>query len=200
MSTTHTVAQGDTLLGLAKKYGFASVEPILKHEKNEKLSYEKNPERRKTNPNPDILTPGEQIFIPDIETAHFTVKTGERHTFLRRPMKDYIPVYLSFWCVDDDGAPYAGKDYRLDVEGDLFTGTTGEKGELSAGVNPKAEKARLTVFPSPHLRDLAVTWNLVIKPNADEANKVKDDADQDVVLGKPGVAAAAASGSAPKKA
>jgi hypothetical protein len=186
MPQTHTVKEGETLVDVAKKYGFASVEPILSHEKNAKLDYRRTPERRLSHPNPNVLGAGEQVFIPDIEKATFPCATGRRHTFVRKKMKDYIPMFLSVWAKDEDGHPYPKKRFRLEIAGEVFTGTTGPKGEIAVGVNPDAEKAELTVWQYPDLPDSALSWELVIKASADEADKVEDETEEKVVLTKPG--------------
>ena len=57
MGTYHTVVQGEYLSGIAKKYGFSSHKKIWDHAQNAEL--------KKQRQNPNVIFPGDQLFIPD---------------------------------------------------------------------------------------------------------------------------------------
>ena len=60
MGATHTVQQCEYLSLIAKIYGFASYKTIWDHDGNADL--------REQRQNPNILLPGDLVFIPDKET------------------------------------------------------------------------------------------------------------------------------------
>src|SRR5436190_13024735 len=71
MATTHKVEQGECLSSVAKKYGFANWRTIYQHPQNAEF--------REKRPNPNIIYPGDLIFIPDPELKEKSVQTEKRH-------------------------------------------------------------------------------------------------------------------------
>ena len=57
MSSVHTVVQGEHLSGIANKYGFTSYKTIWDHAQNAEL--------KKKRQNPNVIFPGDELFIPD---------------------------------------------------------------------------------------------------------------------------------------
>ena len=57
MATTHIVKRGENLPMIAKKYGFHDWKTIYDHPNNREF--------RKKRPNPNLILPGDQLFIPD---------------------------------------------------------------------------------------------------------------------------------------
>ncbi len=66
MGEMYEVKKGDYLAKIAKEHGIADWTDIYKHDKNKKFK-----EKR---PNPNILLPGEKIYIPDV-----TYRSGRTH-------------------------------------------------------------------------------------------------------------------------
>jgi N-acetylmuramoyl-L-alanine amidase len=73
MSSTHTVAQGEYLSGIAKHYGFANHVTIWNHPQNAAL--------KKLRVNPNVLLPGDQAFIPDKAPKQESAPTGRTSRF-----------------------------------------------------------------------------------------------------------------------
>src|SRR5260370_36720170 len=59
MTIQHTVTQGEHLSRIAKRYGFSDHRTIWDHARNAALKQEHQ--------NPNVLFPGDQLFIPDRE-------------------------------------------------------------------------------------------------------------------------------------
>ncbi|HEY6945459.1 MAG TPA: LysM domain-containing protein, partial [Candidatus Acidoferrum sp.] len=71
MSETHIVEQGEHLSQIAKKYGFPDYKIVWDHPENADL--------KKLRKNPNILFPGDQVFIPDKEEKEESGPTDKRH-------------------------------------------------------------------------------------------------------------------------
>src|SRR5262245_13433434 len=73
MSNHHIVIQGEHLSSIARKYGFTSYKTIWDHGKNAELKKERQ--------NPNVLFPGDELFIPDKEEKEESRETEEKHRF-----------------------------------------------------------------------------------------------------------------------
>lgn len=173
MATTYTVQAGDTLAGIAFDHGFRSWETIYNHPQNAAL--------RARRPNPSELYVGDQIYIPDKTTRTVELRAfgpnddpGRKYAFVLKTLKTYISLYLE----DEDGAPYANKDYEVTiVAGDkeeTYTGTTGADGLLAQSVAPKARSCVITLWPDKtgHPAE-TVTWTFEL--GATTPDQVRQD-------------------------
>src|SRR5262245_51865590 len=74
----HRVKQGEHLSRLAQQYGFSDYCTIWNHPQNAELKRKRN--------NPNVLYPGDILFIPDRELCEEVRPTDQCHAFvLRRP-------------------------------------------------------------------------------------------------------------------
>ena len=73
MSKIHIVEQGEHLSGIAAQNGFSSFRVIWDHPQNAELK-----QKRK---NPNILFPGDRLFIPDKELREESRATDQLHRF-----------------------------------------------------------------------------------------------------------------------
>lgn len=73
MPQVHAVKQGEHVSGIAAVYGFSSYRSIWNHPENENL--------KKLRKNPNVLYPGDSLYIPDRETREEAKQTEQRHTF-----------------------------------------------------------------------------------------------------------------------
>src|SRR5215471_991628 len=69
----HIVKQGECLSRIAASYGFRDYRTIYDHPKNAEF--------RKLRPNPNIIFPGDVIFIPDKALKNESVPTAKVHRF-----------------------------------------------------------------------------------------------------------------------
>jgi hypothetical protein len=74
MASIHIVEDGEHLSGIAQKFGFPSIQPILDHPENSEF--------KKLRPNPNTLAPGDKIFIPDLELREESGSTEQRLRFV----------------------------------------------------------------------------------------------------------------------
>ena len=131
MSTLHTVKQGEYLSSIAKSYGLANSRLIWDHPENAKLK-----QKRK---NPNILFPGDTLFIPDGETLQDPFMTGQRYHFRLTTLKLRLKVS------DVSGQPLKNTPCKVEVEGDTTDLTTDGNGLVERNIPPSAENGVLTI-------------------------------------------------------
>jgi N-acetylmuramoyl-L-alanine amidase len=131
---THQVRRGDTIVQIAKKYGFRSIAPIWDHPNNAAL--------RAQRPNPFVLSQGDQVFIPEKEMEDYSCETNQRHVFRVKNMKQSLRQKL----LDGGDRPLAGKKYELSVAGKQYNGVTDGSGELSVEIPLDAKTGELKLW------------------------------------------------------
>jgi N-acetylmuramoyl-L-alanine amidase len=132
MTTRHTVEQGESLLGLADRYGVPP-DYILDHPDNRELRDRK----RKTS----ILHPGDVLTIPDPVPKVVEGETGRRHRFRLQTRRVTLRVRLS--GPDED---WANEPYKLILQGgEERTGTLDAEGQMEEEVPADTPRAVLRV-------------------------------------------------------
>ena len=138
----YTVRQGDCLSSIAKQHGLGDWRTIYDHPQNAAL--------RASRPNPNIICPGDILFVPDRTLRWENARTKQRHRF-----EIGVPRQLLRLVVQDaDGIRIANTAYELTVDGQAFTGTTDGNGQLEAQIAVDAREGRL--------RTGAYEWELKI--------------------------------------
>ncbi|MCI0329966.1 MAG: peptidoglycan-binding protein [candidate division Zixibacteria bacterium] len=150
MATIHKVKQGECLSSIAQKYGFPDWKKIYNHPENKDFK-----EKR---PNPNVLYPGDKIFIPDKEEKEESCGTESKHTFKVKRLKTWLRLALK----DEKGDVFAGKKYKLAVGGQLYEGTTDSDGLIEHQIPADEEAGKLTVWLNEDGSGEGVTWNLKI--------------------------------------
>src|SRR5438128_1953254 len=93
MGKYHEVIQGEHLTSIAKAYHFSDYRTIYEHSENARL--------REKRPDPNVLLPGDLIFIPDKETKEEDGQTEKRHRFKVRAPKLVLRLIIK----DEEGQP-----------------------------------------------------------------------------------------------
>ena len=144
MSDTHTVEQGEYLASIAKDYGFSDWHTIYDHPQNADL--------KKKRPNPNILFPGDELFIPDKVPKHESCATEKKHRFQIRVPKASLRIVLK----DSDGKALANQPYTLTVAWITYNGTTDGAGSLQQKIPIGIESGEIS------LDKLGLLWTLNI--------------------------------------
>jgi len=131
---TYSVKQGDHLLKIAKKHGFADYHNIWDHPQNNELK------RRRQNPN--ILYPGDRLYIPEKELKEESGATEQRHRFKTRGETLMLRIVLK----NIDGQPIANQRCDLDIEGEVYPLTTDGQGQIEQQIPKSAEGGTLTLI------------------------------------------------------
>ena len=133
----YIVKQGDTLRSMALASGIADWKTI--YDAAENAAFKQKCESGARDPN--ILFPGEEIFIPNREMKHDPAATDARHTFrVPLPPKTKLSIVLEL----ADGTAMADQAWTLVVAGQTYSGTTGEDGLVEAEIAADAQNGTLT--------------------------------------------------------
>jgi hypothetical protein len=141
--TDHTVLQGEHLARIALRYGFLDWQSVYEHPKNAEL--------RSRRPNPNVLLPGDKVYIPDIRSKGAACSTGRTHIF-RLAGEHCVRIVVK----DASGKPYANAKYQMTIGDEVRGGTTDDKGALYEYVRKSTEDAELKLL------DLGLGWTLKI--------------------------------------
>lgn len=90
--------------------------------------------------NPNILCPGDRLYIPERELKHHPSATDRRHRFVRKGVPETLSLTLR-----REGKPLAGEPYTLHVGAVKHSGTTDSQGRVQVPIVPDAESAMLIV-------------------------------------------------------
>lgn len=134
MATYHTVEQGEHLSRIAAKYGFANYRTIWDHPQNAELKQKRQ--------NPNVLFPGDRLYIPDKQQKTESRPTEQRHRF----QVSVRPVVLRIVVKNVDDQPIANTDCQLQVDGNVYQLTTNGNGQIEQKIPKTAESGKLTIL------------------------------------------------------
>jgi N-acetylmuramoyl-L-alanine amidase len=127
----HTIRQGECITSIVDKYGLFW-ETVWDHAQNAELKQQLQ--------NPNVLQPGDELFIPDKEVKEENCAPEQKHRFRKKG----IPAMLCLRLLDND-EPRADESYTLEVDGESFSGTTDAEGRLKQRIAPGAKQVKLLV-------------------------------------------------------
>lgn len=147
-SSIHIVKSGDCLHRLAKRHGFADWRTIYEHADNADF--------REKRPNPNVIYPGDEVHIPELEPTDFSRDTDSRHTFkVKRPR-----MMMRIEVRDETDTPLAGKAFELELGNELHEGTTDGDGIVEQEVAEGDEAGELTVWLSDNREAERYVWEI----------------------------------------
>jgi N-acetylmuramoyl-L-alanine amidase len=161
MPENYTVQDGDCIGNIAHSRGF-DWKTIWNHPENAALKG-----RRK---DPNLLSPGDVVHIPDLRVQEKDCATDAKHTFTVKGARARFRIKLlsekkdpqktagasggeaayedpDFKTKSRTDEPLANVPYVLDVDGKLIDGVTGADGVIDVPIPPGARRAKLTLNP-----------------------------------------------------
>ncbi len=126
----HTVKQGDCIASIAFKYGFFP-DSIWNDPDNRELKDERE--------DPNVLLPGDAVYIREKEEKEESCAAEKRHRFKRKGVPEKLMVQFK-----RAGEPRADADYTLDIDGTLSEGKTDGDGKVEVAIPPNARKGKIT--------------------------------------------------------
>jgi N-acetylmuramoyl-L-alanine amidase len=135
MPTPYAVQQGDCLSSIGKQFGM-----------NWKTIWNDghNADLKSLRKDPNVLYPGDQLIIPDLNPRTENGASGQRHKFVRKgvPAKLKIRVQL---LAAGKAKQLSGEQYELHVDGKTSKGSLDGSGMLTLSIPPDASSAYLRV-------------------------------------------------------
>jgi hypothetical protein len=131
MPVNHTVAQGDCLSNIADRFGFLP---------QTLWSLPDNADLKRTRQDPNVLFPGDVVFVPDKRLRVEARGTDQQHVFKRKGVPAKMRVRLT-----DDGQPRANVAYQLEIDGVWSTGFSSADGLIEHGIPPGAKRGKLLI-------------------------------------------------------
>jgi hypothetical protein len=132
----YTVQQGDYLSKIAKQHGIADYRTLWNHPKNKKL--------KELRVNPNVLYPGDVVFVPETETKKESRSTDKKWTF-ETSLK--VPK-LRIAVLDLTGKAVGGTSCELKVTGaeDIASQKTDANGMVERPIPADAENGQLKLI------------------------------------------------------
>ncbi len=134
MSITHIVKQGEHATRIARRFGFLNFLTIWNHPRNAAL--------KKLRKNPNVLFPGDSLFVPDKQFKKESRPTSKTHRFV-------IPVkrlMLRIVIQNYSRKPIAGTECDLQVEDKSEHLVTNGNGQIEQLILPTVEIAKLNIL------------------------------------------------------
>jgi hypothetical protein len=157
MGENYSIQQGESLVTIAHKFGFLNYTTIYNHPQNVDF--------RKLRPNPNLIHPGDLLYIPDKEQKEVARATGQAHTFVVKRDVRRIEIKV----LDIDGEALTQTPYKLFLDGELFSEKqTDGSGTLREVIPLKAREGTLEI--------LHYSWPL----NFDHLNPIKEARDDGI--------------------
>ena len=136
MGVYYTIKQGDHVSSVAKDAGFTDYLTIWNDPNNADL--------KKKRQNPNVLLPGDLLYLPDRDLKEESRGTEKRHKFVaHRP-----PLKLRLVLEDLFEKPIANAKCDLSMDGQLLKVTTDGKGQIEQPLRPEVHAALLTIKDS----------------------------------------------------
>lgn len=131
----HKIHQGECIDSIAAARGLLP-ETIWDHPNNAAL-------RKSRRDDPNVLMPGDQVFIPLPRRRQEACATTLQHRFrMKRPRRELCIVFVNHLDEPRDGLPYL-----LEIDGTKITGDTTAAGEVKTRIAPDACRGELTLLP-----------------------------------------------------
>jgi len=125
----HTVSQGECISSIAWQHGFFP---------NTIWNDPANAALKSARKDPNVLFPGDVVFIPEKQSKQADAATEKKHTYVLKG----VPAKLRLRILDGD-VPRANVNYKLSIDGKWFEGTTDGDGKLEHTIPPGAQTGYL---------------------------------------------------------
>jgi len=142
MPQTITVSLGDSIPSIAKDNGFFW-ETIWNRSENAGLKGKRK--------DPNVLFPGDEVFVPDLNLGEETRGTNAKHKFkLKGEQVKFKLQLLQF------GEPRKNEPYKLIIDGVIYDGSTDGDGKLEHVVPANAKGGTISLRGGKETYDVKV--------------------------------------------
>ncbi|PZR73831.1 MAG: hypothetical protein DLM73_09630 [Chthoniobacterales bacterium] len=133
MAGYYTVQEGDYVSSIAKKFGFSDYRTVWNHPNNTELKAKRE--------NPNVLFPGDRLFIPERTLGLESRATDSRHTFVARLPNLKLRLVLE----DCYEKPIAGAPCILQLGSETRHLKTDNIGRIDETLSPDIHEAILII-------------------------------------------------------
>jgi len=126
----YKVKQGDCIESIAHKFG---------HLWKTLWDDSKNADLRKKRKEPNVLLPGDIVFVPEKRPKDESGQTDQRHRFRKKIAASMLKMVL----IDENDEPRSNESYILIVDDEIISGITKEDGSLKHFIKPNAKNGKL---------------------------------------------------------
>jgi len=130
--TTRKIKPGECVYSIAAEVKLPW-ETIWNHANNRELKTKRRL--------PNVLAPGDRLFVPEVGRRNEDAGTAQSSTFSVTTPRTCLRLRLL-----DDGKPIANTRYRIKAGDKMINGSTNGKGELQELIEPGLTEATLKVF------------------------------------------------------
>lgn len=150
MAGYHTVEQGECLSSIAHNNGFSDWRIIYNHPQNADF--------RELRPNPNVIYPGDQLYVPDPEPKNESGGTEQDHIYQLTGEPTLLRIVLD----DETGQPFSNHKYELTIGDRVYAGTTDGDGLLEHEILPTDSTGQLVIWRMQDEVSAGITWVLEI--------------------------------------
>jgi hypothetical protein len=148
MPTSHTVVQGECLSSIAYHYGFGDWHTIYDDPHNADFKAKR--------PDPNLIYPGDELYIPDVTPRNDDCQTDMNHRFKLLVQPTYVNVRIQ----DLSDQAVSGARYVLTLEDLEVHGKTDKDGWIKRPIPPASELGTLRVWPNPADHETFFQWEI----------------------------------------
>src|SRR5205823_8856403 len=131
MSINYSVKEGDCISSIAFENGFFP-DTIWNNPNNAELKAKRK--------DPNILMPGDVVFVPDKRIKELSEPTNQVHKFRVKNVPAKLNLRLLF-----DGEPRRSETFTLDIDGKISIDKTDSDGNIKISIPPNAKNGKLTI-------------------------------------------------------
>ena len=128
----YIVKQGDCIESIAQRFG---------HLWQTLWDDSKNADLRKEREEPNVLLPGDIVFVPEKRLKDESGQTEQRNRFRKKSATSLLKMVL----IDENDEPRSNESYILIVDDEIISGTTKADGSLKHSIKPNAKNGKLIV-------------------------------------------------------
>lgn len=125
----YVVRQGECMNSIAAAHGFFW-ETLWDLTENQEL--------RCAREEPNVLLPGDRVYIPELREKVIEAPTEARHLFRRRGVPSTLRIQIM-----RAGVPRSNEQYLLEIDGFRSEGVTNDEGWVEIAIPPSAERGEL---------------------------------------------------------
>ena len=150
MAGYYTVKEGDHISGIAQRAGFADYNTLWNHPNNADL--------KALRQNPNVLFPGDSVYVPDLEKRTEDRPTDQRHKF----QLNTKPLELRLVLERFYSAPFANDTCLLRVDTTQSELTSDDTGKIEEPISKTAVAGTLTVKDTITYQDKTIPVDRLI--------------------------------------